>query len=155
VAIPPVAGSTVSGIVSVIPQLVSSVIDLFIPTNKACCCPCVVYGNIRSQFKGKPDECVQDAAIFFFSSYCCIAPALGAINRYEMREKYNIVGLHQSETAGAKPYFEGKANNEILGKRDGHGLISVLSFMALLIVGFGYLVLLWKLCSLSREEGIG
>ena len=91
----------------------------------AYCCPCVVYGQLRSTFTGKPDDCVQDAAIFFFSAYCCLAPALGAINRYEMREKYNIVGLHQSETAGAKKYFEGKNNNELLGKKDGHGFISV------------------------------
>jgi hypothetical protein len=80
---------------------------------------------LRSTFTGKPDDCVQNAAIFFFSAYCCLAPALGAINRYEMREKYNIIGLHQSETAGAKKYFEGKSNNELLGKKDGHGFISV------------------------------
>jgi hypothetical protein len=83
-----------------------------------------------------------------------------------MREKYNIVGLHASETAGAKKYFDGKSNNEVLGKKDGHGFISVcnplpyscsLSFCdgglwAVLMVGFDYLVLLWYLCSLSGKE---
>ena len=92
----------------------------------AYCCPCVVYGQVRSTFTGKPDNCVQDAAIFYLSALCCLAPALGAINRYEMREKYNIIGLHQSETAGAKKYFDGKTNNEVLGKKDGHGFISVI-----------------------------
>jgi hypothetical protein len=91
----------------------------------AYCCPCVVYGTVRSTFTGKPDDCVQDGAIFCVSSMCCLAPALGAINRYEMREKYNIIGLHASETAGAKKYFDGKSNNEVLGKKDGHGFISV------------------------------
>jgi len=80
---------------------------------------------IRSQFKGKPDDCVTDAVIFFLSSYCCLACALGAMNRYEMREKYNIIGLHQSETAGAKKYFDGKENKEVFGRKDGHGFISV------------------------------
>jgi hypothetical protein len=88
----------------------------------------VVYGTVRSTFTGKPDDCVQDGAIFCVSSMCCLAPALGAINRYEMREKYNIVGLHASETAGAKKYFDGKSNNEVLGKKDGHGFISVFPF---------------------------
>jgi hypothetical protein len=80
---------------------------------------------VRSTFTGKPDNCVQDGGMFCAASFCCLAPALGAINRYEMREKYNIIGLHESETAGAKKYFEGKANNEVLGKKDGHGFISV------------------------------
>jgi hypothetical protein len=42
-----------------------------------------------------------------------------------MREKYNIIGLHQSETAGVKKHFEGKTSNEVLGKKDGHGFITV------------------------------
>ena len=105
----------------------------------AYCCPCVVYGMVRSTFTGKPDNCVQDAAIFYLSALCCLAPALGAINRYEMREKYNIVGLHQSETAGAKKYFEGKTSNELLGKKDGHGLISVLPP----VVGISLICRIW------------
>jgi hypothetical protein len=91
----------------------------------AYCCPCVVYGTLRSTFTQKPDDCVQDGAIFCVSAICCLAPALGAINRYEMREKYNIIGLHQSETAGVKKHFEGKTSNEVLGKKDGHGFITV------------------------------
>lgn len=91
----------------------------------AYCCPCVVYGTLRSTFTQKPDDCVQDGAIFCVSAMCCLAPALGAINRYEMREKYNIIGLHQSETAGVKKHFEGKTSNELLGKKDGHGFITV------------------------------
>lgn len=122
-----VGGRMDSGIVSLILLLVC-----WVPIRPICfvlilayCCPCVVYGMVRSTFTGKPDNCVQDAAIFYFSAICCLAPALGAINRYEMREKYNIIGLHQSETAGAKQYFDGKTSNELLGKKDGHGLISV------------------------------
>jgi len=88
------------------------------------CCPCVVYGTVRSTFTGKPDNCVQDGGMFCLAGLCCLAPALGAINRYEMREKYNIIGLHQSETAGVKKHFEGKASNEVLGKKDGHGFIT-------------------------------
>ena len=42
-----------------------------------------------------------------------------------MREKYNIIGLHQSETAGVKKHFDGKTSNEVLGKKDGHGFITV------------------------------
>ena len=69
-----------------------------------------------------------------------------------MREKYNIIGLHESETAGVKKHFEGKSNNELLGKKDGHGFITVRGFFwNQLIIGFGYLVLLWYLCSLSGE----
>ena len=112
---------------------------------------------VRSTFTGKPDNCVQDAAIFYVSAMCCLAPALGAINRYEMREKYNIIGLHQSETAGAKKYFDGKTNNELLGKKDGHGFISVRFSIESFAdgVGFDYLVLLWCLCALPGEEGDG
>jgi hypothetical protein len=43
-----------------------------------------------------------------------------------------------------------------LGKKDGHGLISVYPFfktIGLICLGFGYLVLLWYLCALSGEEG--
>ena len=114
------------GIVSQILLPVSSVRPKNFSANVAYCCPCVVYGTVRSTFTGKPDDCVQDGAIFCVSSFCCLAPALGAINRYEMREKYNIIGLHQSETAGVKKHFEGKSNNEVLGKKDGHGFITVL-----------------------------
>ena len=87
---------------------------------------------------------------------CCLAPALGAINRYEMREKYNITGLHKSETAGAKKYFDENKNSEVFGKKDGHGLISVffpLLRSQLMALGFDYLVLLWCLCTLSGKEG--
>ena len=45
-----------------------------------------------------------------------------------MREKYNIIGLHASETAGVKKHFDGKNNNEVLGKKDGHGFITVPPF---------------------------
>ena len=96
---------------------------------------------VRSTFTGKPDNCVQDAAIFYCSALCCLAPALGAINRYEMREKYNITGLHQSETAGAKKHFDGKANNELFGKKDGHGLISV----SPPVVGMSLICRIWLL----------
>ena len=65
----------------------------------------------------------MDSAIFFVSSYCCIAPALGAINRYEMREKYNIIGFDKHQDM--KKHFEGKENKELFGKKDGHGLIGV------------------------------
>jgi hypothetical protein len=123
-----VAGFTGSGIASLTQQLAAWVSKPPLKTKidgLAYCCPCVTYGQVRSTFTGKPDECVQDAAIFYLSAICCLAPALGAINRYEMREKYNIIGLHQSETAGVKKHFEGKANNEFLGKKDGHGFITV------------------------------
>ena len=123
-----VAGSTVSGTVSQIPlhaSWVSSPKTALDTNSVAYCCPCVVYGTVRSTFTGKPDDCVQDGAIFCVSSFCCLAPALGAINRYEMREKYNIIGLHQSETAGVKKHFEGKPSNELLGKKDGHGFLTV------------------------------
>jgi hypothetical protein len=108
---------------------------------------------VRSTFTGKPDDCVQDGGMFCLAGLCCLAPALGAINRYEMREKYNIVGLHQSETAGAKKFFDGKTNNELLGKKDGHGFISVLPLEDVLIVGLGHLLLLRNLCALPGEEG--
>jgi hypothetical protein len=122
----------VSGIVSLTPQLASSVFSLspiFVfgqcDSRVAYCCPCVVYGMLRSTFTGKHDDCVKDAAIFYLSAMCCLAPALGALNRYEMREKYNIIGLHKSETAGAQKYFDESKNSEVFGKKDGHGLISV------------------------------
>jgi len=78
---------------------------------------------VRSTFKGTPDSCVQDSAIFFLSAYCCLAPALGAINRYEMREKYHVTGLHKHDSA--KKYFDEAKNKEVLGKKDGNGFISV------------------------------
>jgi hypothetical protein len=91
--------------------------------------------------------------MFCLAGLCCLAPALGAINRYEMREKYNIIGLHQSETAGVKKHFEGKASNEVLGKKDGHGFITVCPAYDVLTEGFGHVLLLWHLCALPREEG--
>jgi hypothetical protein len=59
-----------------------------------------------------------------------------------MREKYNIIGLHASETAGVKKHFDGKNNNEVLGKKDGHGFITVPSFpsphfLSFVVVGWG------------------
>lgn len=70
-----------------------------------------------------------------------------------MREKYQIIGLHESETAGVKKHFDGKANNEVLGKKDGHGFITVsFLFPIVLMLGFDYLVLLRCLCSLPRKE---
>lgn len=60
------------------------------------CCPCITYGRLRSKFLGT-DDCATHATIFYFTSACCLSPLLGAVNRYEMRERYNIIGLDQTE----------------------------------------------------------